>query len=304
MVGKQKKNLYKRIVLCGIQSLNAAELRRLQSFSVQSIQLLADQQALRSLDGHAVECLIISLNIKITSEELEHLPNLKTIVVFGSSTYDVNVKLVERSRLKLLNVLDYCDRETAEFVIGVVCGVATGATSKLAPIPRKSFQDQTVGVIGAGPVGMIAANFLLDLGFNVLCYSRNPRPDARPTFVEKRQLLVESEIIVVAIAPYVRILSASDFAHLKNCKAIVNISLGNVIDKGALRAWLRQGSGYLFLDAVASRYFSDMLTSKNIVNCGVPAFRTRRSRNRLHERVLQLVEESLEDHDEDSAAEL
>ena len=174
MVRKQERNLYERIVLCGIQSLNASELRYLQSLSVQSIQLLADQQALRAFNGYSVECLIVSLDIKITSEELERLPNLKTIVVFGSSIYDMNSKLAKRSRLKLLNVLD----------------------------------------------------------------------------------------------------------------------------KKALQAWLHDRSGYMFLDSVAARYSADILPLSGVINCGVPAYKTPRSRDRLHQRVLELVEESLEDHHE------
>ena len=107
---------------------------------------------------------------------------------------------------------------------------------------------KTIGIIGTGKIGRIAAQIFRGFGTEVLAHDPFPAPDWAAThgirYVDLDTLLAASDVISLhaPLVPETRhLLNAQTLARMKPGVFIVNTSRGKLIDTGALIAALKTG---------------------------------------------------------------
>jgi D-lactate dehydrogenase len=103
---------------------------------------------------------------------------------------------------------------------------------------------KTVGIVGTGKIGAVFAKIMAGFGCRLLAFDAFPRTDLPVTYVEKGQLLAESEIIslhVPLLPETYHFLRAETIAQLKPGAFIVNTSRGALIEAQALLDALKSG---------------------------------------------------------------
>ncbi len=107
---------------------------------------------------------------------------------------------------------------------------------------------KTLGILGAGAIGLALAEKAHALGMRVIGTQRTPRPHpalARSLGSEETDaVLVEADVVVVLLplTPATRgLLSAERLALMKPGARLVNLARGGIVDEAAVRAALESG---------------------------------------------------------------
>ncbi len=107
---------------------------------------------------------------------------------------------------------------------------------------------KTIGVVGTGKIGRIAAQIFRGFGSDVLAHDPFPAPDWAAThgvrYVDFDTLLAESDVVslhVPLLPETSHLLNEQTLARMKPGVFIVNTSRGKLIDTGALIAALKAG---------------------------------------------------------------
>jgi len=103
---------------------------------------------------------------------------------------------------------------------------------------------KTVGIVGTGKIGAVFAKIMAGFGCRLLAFDAFPRTDLPLTYVEKAQLLAESDILslhVPLLPETYHFLRAETIAQLKRGAFIVNTSRGALIEAQALLDALKSG---------------------------------------------------------------
>lgn len=202
---------------------------------------------------HAKDCEAIATFImsKITREILAKLPKLKLITTQSTGFDHIDVRAAKKRGIVVCNVPSYGENTVAEHTFALILSLSRKIHKSYVRMLRNDFsmenmlgfdlKDKTLGVIGAGHIGMHVIRIARGFGMRVLAY------DAQPN-----QLI--AEVLGFAYAPFEKVLQSSDILtlhvpynaqthHLINKKSIhlikkgavlINTSRGGVVDTNAL----------------------------------------------------------------------
>lgn len=166
------------------------------------------------------------------------------------------------------------------------------------------FHGRTVGLIGTGKIGAIAAKILLGLGCKVIAYDPFPNKECVALGVEFVRLdhLFSDSHIVSLHCPLTpenhHLISDAALAKMRDGVMIINTSRGALIDTRAVIEALKSGRvGYLGLDVyeeegdlffedlsdkiIADDIFTRLLTFPNVLITGHQAFFTRNAMDNI-----------------------
>lgn len=107
---------------------------------------------------------------------------------------------------------------------------------------------KTLGLVGTGKIGRIAAGIFRGFGMEVLAYDPFPAPDwaaaAGVTYTDMETLLERSDVVSLHLpltAESLFLLNAAAFARMKPGAVLVNTSRGRLVDTAALIGSLKSG---------------------------------------------------------------
>jgi D-lactate dehydrogenase len=166
------------------------------------------------------------------------------------------------------------------------------------------FHGRTVGLIGTGKIGAIAAKILLGLGCRVIAHDLFPNKECAALgveFVTLDQLFSESHVISLhcPLTPENHhLISDAALAKMRDGVMIINTSRGALIDTRAVIEALKSGRvGYLGMDVyeeegdlffedlsdkiIADDIFTRLLTFPNVLITGHQAFFTRNAMDNI-----------------------
>jgi D-lactate dehydrogenase len=212
-------------------------------------------------DLTGVDGLVIQQTSKIGGdqafyESLVSNYGLKQITTRTAGYDMVEVEAAKAAGLKVTNVPAYSPRSVAEFALMQIFRLLRHTMEFDARIAKNDFRwpglksreihSVTVGIIGAGRIGGTLAGLLNVLGAKVLAYDVKPREELKDivTYVSKDELLANSDVISLHVdlnPTSIGLLSADDFAKMKDGGLIVNASRGPVIVTDDLIAALESG---------------------------------------------------------------
>ncbi|TWT38418.1 2-hydroxyacid dehydrogenase [Blastopirellula retiformator] len=176
---------------------------------------------------------------------------------------------------------------------------------------------KTVGVVGTGKIGQIAASILQGFGCRVLAFDVHENPEcvaAGIEYVELDRLFAESDVVTLhcPLLPSTKhLINKQSIAKMKPGVMLINTSRGGLVDAKATIEGLKTGQiGYVGLDVyeeeadlffedrselvIKDDVFSRLLTFPNVLITGHQAFFTR---NAL-EAISQITTENLRQFDQ------
>lgn len=188
---------------------------------------------------------------------LSGVPGLRLISFVGTGAHRfVDVTEAERLGITVTNVPDFASRSVAEHSIALLFAVArripesdrivrAGTWAKHQGL---KLAGRTLGVLGAGAIGVEVIRIAAALGMEVLFWNRTERPEQEAALparrVELDELFSRSDVVSVHLthAPETEgMVSAELISRLPGGAVVINTSRAEVVDNAALAAGLRSG---------------------------------------------------------------
>lgn len=154
------------------------------------------------------------------------------------------------------NAANYSNQTVAELAVGLTIGlmrhivpadqaVRSGGTS--AGLMGREIAGKTVGIVGTGRIGMIAAKLFQAFGATVIAFSRTRRPEAEALgirYVGLEELMQESDIVSLHVpsnASTRGMIGRAQIACMKPTALLINCARGPIVDSAALAEALNEG---------------------------------------------------------------
>jgi D-lactate dehydrogenase len=198
-------------------------------------------------DFEAVSVFIYS---KIDEQTLRGMPNLKLIATRSTGFDHIDVEFCQKRGVTVCNVPSYGENTVAEHTFALILSLSRGIC-KTCPHFGQGFsmkglmgfdlKGKTIGVVGAGQIGLHVIRIAKGFGMNVLAY------DARRSkilaevlgfeYSSLENLLAKSDIITLHV-PYNKfthhLMNKDTFKLVKKGAILINTARGSVVDTEAL----------------------------------------------------------------------
>lgn len=222
----------------------------------------------RSTDGtqlcHAFQnydVVWIRLASRITAEMLGAQPRCRVLAVPTTGLDHIDLEACRTRGVRVVSLRGEIDflrmvRATAELTLALALALLRRLPAAAQSVTsgvwnRDLFRggeifEKTVGIVGVGRLGTLAAGYFRALGAKVLGY--DPRPDFPHDAAQRvdrlHDLLQESDIVCLMVRydeSTRHLLGPTEFAAFKPDAILVNTSRGGVVDENALLAALSTG---------------------------------------------------------------
>ena len=188
------------------------------------------------------------------------LPKLKYVCVTASGYDCVDIQYCKERGIQVSNVPGYASRSVAEHVIACIfmlrrqmlsysrlAGGPVWPQSEVFCIHGAPIQDiagATLGLIGAGAIGMEVGRLARALGMKVLLSERKGSKRVREGYVPFEQVLSESDVISLhcpATPETLGLIGERELRAMKPTAMLINTARGALIDERALESALLTG---------------------------------------------------------------
>lgn len=213
------------------------------------------------------EGLVVSGNVQVNEELLQHAPKLKVIVQSAVGYDNIDIEACSRHGIAVGNTPGVLVEATADLSFSLLlCSarrihegwnfVREGSWVPGHNIPLgMDLGGKTLGIIGMGQIGAAVAKRARVFGMNVIYYNRNRRQDDEEigaAYQPFDEVLKQADCIIV-LTPLSQetrgLFSKKEFSQMKSTAYFVNMSRGPVVDTDALLSALQTGEiAYAALD--------------------------------------------------------
>jgi D-lactate dehydrogenase len=215
--------------------------------------LSAPESSLRGL-----EALSVFIYSHVTREVLEALPDLKLIATRSTGFDHIDVDACRKRGVAIANVPSYGENTVAEHTMALLLMLSRKVHQSvlqmrsghvdLADLTGFDLQGKTIGVIGAGHIGLHVIRIARGFGMRVLAFDVRGDPFLADllgfTYATLEQLLTESDIVTLHCPLTDRtrhLLGRPQFAAMKRGAYVINTSRGGLVDTDALIDALETG---------------------------------------------------------------
>jgi (S)-sulfolactate dehydrogenase len=250
----------KRIVIS--EFMDAAAVARLeQRFQVDyRPQLVDDAGALRAALASA-DAWIVRNRTQVRGALLEVAPRVRVIGRLGVGLDNIDVAACEARGIRVIPATGANAESVAEYVIAMALVLLRGAYLSSAEVaagkwPRPALSNgreaggKTLGLVGFGSIGRIAASKAAALGMRVLGHDAHVS-DSDPAWADARArpraldaLLAESDVVSLHLpltAQTRGLFGHERLARMKRGAVLVNTARGGIVDEEALARLLHDG---------------------------------------------------------------
>lgn len=236
-----------------------------------------------------------------------HAGGTRLIALRSAGFNHVDMQVAEKLGLTVVRVPAYSPYAVAEHTVGLVLSLNRKLHRAYNRVREGNFSldgligfdmhGKTVGVVGAGKIGMIFANIMHSMGCQVLLNARHPKPDmpSGMRFVSLPELYQISDIISLhcPLTPQTyHLINQAAIKQMKTGVMLINTSRGKLVDTKAVIAGLKsrkigylgldvyEEEGDLFFDDLSNEVINDddfmrLLTFPNVLITGHQGFLTR-----------------------------
>ena len=256
------------------------------------------------------DCDIIMIaNHPCSGEVIEAAQNLKMISVAFTGIDHVGTAVCKAKNIMVCNAAGYSNQTVAELIIGFAVDalrnvvkadhvVRNGGTS--ASIGGREICGRTVGIIGLGQIGTMAAKLFQAFGAKVIAYNRSQSQEAIDrgiTYCSLDEVLEQSDIVSLNLPLNEEtrgFLNKERIAKMKPDTVFINCARGPIVDNEALTEALNEDRlGFACIDVfdceppIPEDY--PLLHAKNTILTPHQAFISEESMKRRAEIVFQNV---------------
>lgn len=275
-----------------------------------------DPATVKLAEGHEAVCVFV--NDLLNAGVLEELAasGVRLVVLRCAGFNNVDLAAAARLGITVARVPAYSPHAVAEHTVGLMLALNRRIHRAYNRVREGNFEldgllgfdmhGRTVGVVGTGQIGSVAARILLGFGCRVLAHDVQAVPalvEAGVEYLPLEQLLSSCDIVTLhcPLTPDTHhLMDARRLALLKPGAMLVNTSRGGLLDTRAVIEALKSGHiGHLALDVYeeeASLFFQDrskdvlvddvfarLLTFPNVLITAHQAFFTHQALSRIAE---------------------
>ncbi|MBV7484539.1 hydroxyacid dehydrogenase [Bordetella sp. BOR01] len=207
------------------------------------------------------DALIVRNRTRVDAALLAAGPGLKAVGRLGVGLDNIDVPACQAGGIAVLPATGANARAVAEYVMATALMLLRGAYQSSAQVaagawPRTELsngleaQERTLGIVGFGGIGRLAASLAQGLGMQVAAHDpllRDEDPAWRATGVQALPLdalLARADVLTLHI-PLTdatrNLLDAGRLASMKRGAVLINTARGGIVDEAALAQALRSG---------------------------------------------------------------
>lgn len=209
---------------------------------------LSLQNVGKIINFDAVSVFIYS---KINKQIIQKLPKLKLITTRSTGFDHIDLKECKKRKIVVSNVPFYGENTVAEHTFALILSLSRNIHKAYVRTLRRDFsieklkgfdlEGKTLGVIGAGHIGLHVIRIAKGFGMNVLAYDIKKDKFLSEVlgfqYVSLEEILKKSDIITLHV-PYNKsthhLINKDTIKLIKKGAIIINTSRGGIIDTGAL----------------------------------------------------------------------
>lgn len=291
---------FKQIVTIGdVIELNMIEssLNELNKYSENPVKIISsnyenETEIIKNISD--ADCILLSYRTSITKNILLKCNNLKLICICGTNSNLIDIEQCSKQNITILNVKDYGDEGVVEWIFFQLISLIRGfGKYKWKSLPAE-LNKKTIGIIGFGAIGKLLAKGALGLNMNILYYSKSRNQEWEKKgvkYVDKKELLLKSDIITLQTPKNLKILDKNDF-NLMNEKILINNTLGKAFQKEDFIEWIKKPNNFMITDIV-SDFKNEFEELERVIYSNYISGKTKEAEIRLSEKVLNNIKSYL-----------
>ena len=237
--------------------VNAGKMNydHLLDFSILSndVQVYEDSTNAELIERIQGATVIVTKEIPVTAELLSQFPDtVKLIVEAGTGYNNIDLNAAKERGITVCNISAYSTERVAHTVIMMILNFASTMQKQigmLAKGDRSNFtkhlqvshtevNGKTLGVVGAGHIGMEVIKVAKALGMNILVHTRTPKADGDGIrYVSLDELLENSDYITLHCPlndQTKHMINKETIAKMKPSAVIINTGRGPLINEAVL----------------------------------------------------------------------
>lgn len=170
----------------------------------------------------------------------------------------VDIAACKKHGIRVVRVPAYSPNAVAEQAVGIAMCLARSyhicynrvreGNFTLNGLERFDIHGKTVGIIGTGKIGLIAAQIFKGFGTRILAYDKFPNVDEMKRiggdYVSMEELMAQADIVSLhcpMLADTYHLINKERIAQMKDGVMLINVSRGGLIDTPALIDGLESG---------------------------------------------------------------
>ena len=211
-------------------------------------EALSDSHLKKLKDVDVVSVFIYS---KITSAILKSLPKLKFIATRSTGFDHIDTKMAKKNGVRVCNVSSYGENTVAEHTFALILAISRNIHKSYIKTIHNDFsldglmgfdlKGKTLGVVGAGKIGMHTMRIARSFGMKVLAYDINKDNFMADVldfeYVSLEYLFKNSDILSLHV-PYnehtKHIVNRESIKKMKKGVILINTARGGLVDLDAL----------------------------------------------------------------------
>lgn len=209
--------------------------------------------------AESAEAVSVFIYSQITAEIIDKLPKLRLIATRSTGFDHIDRKAAADRCIAITNVPRYGETTVAEHAFGLILSLSRKIYQAYMRTIRLDFSMQglrgfdlkgkTIGVVGAGAIGLHVIRIAKGFGMDVLAYDKNEQPLLAEVldyaYVPLEELLRRSDIVslhVPLIPDTYHMINNETIKLMKRGAILINTSRGPVVDTAALVNGLNDGT--------------------------------------------------------------
>lgn len=200
---------------------------------------------------HDFDLLSVFIYSRVNGQIIRQIPSLKLIVTRSTGFDHIDVEECRKSGITVCNVPSYGENTVAEHTFALIlslsrnicrtCVRRLGYDFSIEGLKGFDLKGKTIGVVGAGRIGLHVIRIAKGFGMNVLAYDTYQNKLLSEVlefeYVPLEELLKESDIITLHV-PYSQsthhVINKDTLELVKKGAILINTSRGSVVDTEAL----------------------------------------------------------------------
>ena len=204
------------------------------------------------------EIISTALDSSLAVGLLDKLPHLKLIATRSTGFDQIDLDYCRKRGVGVCNVPLYGDSTVAEHAFALLLALARHVVDSVEATRRGDFslstrrgvelRDKTIGIIGAGHIGLRAIEIARGFGMKVLAYDLYPKPERAEAFgfryAPLDEIYAEADVLSLHVPETPEtdgMISDREFARMKNGVVLINTARGDIVDVMALIRALSSG---------------------------------------------------------------
>lgn len=204
--------------------------------------------------------IILANKVKINSEVIAALPQLKLIQLTATGMNNVDVEACKTHGVELYNVAGYAVKSVPEHTFMLMLGalraalhyhnkVVDGSWEQsgsfcLMDVPLIDLEDKTLGIIGVGTIGERVTEIAKAFGMKVLWAEHQGKTPRNEDYTDFETVLATSDVISLhcpLTEKTEHLINQDTLAKMKQKPLVVNVARGGVVDSHAMAAAVENG---------------------------------------------------------------